>query len=102
MYADAGLIRVATKDRDAVYQNKFMWLFTFLLGALFSHPCSVASSIHHYVYRALFSLAILFTVYAISMRRSLLVIARCLGAVSSGSGFAAFVSLRGKECAGEG
>ena len=72
------LIRVAAKGKHAWYQNKFMWLFIFLFGVLLYYPFSIGSDFRYNVYRTFFALAILFTVYALSMRRSLLVIALVL------------------------
>ena len=82
MREDVRLIRVATKGRHAWYQNKFMWLFIFLFGVLVSYPYSVGSNFRYYLYRALFCVVILFTVYALSLRRSLLVIALVLAGPS--------------------
>jgi len=82
MREDARLIHVATKGRHAWYQNKFMWLFIFLFGALVYYPYSTGSTFRYYAYRALFCVVILFTVYALSLRRSLLVIALVLAAPS--------------------
>jgi len=59
--------------------NKFMWLFIFLLAVLISYPYSLA---HYAVYRSLVCLAILFTVYAVDIRRSLLMIALVLAVPS--------------------
>src|SRR5580658_1419220 len=59
--------------------NKFMWLFIFLLAVLISYPYSLA---HYAVYRSLVCLAILFTVYAVNIRRSLLMIALVLAVPS--------------------
>jgi len=59
-----------------------MWLFIFLIGVLTYYPYSVGSSLRYHLYRALFCLVILFTIYALSMRRSLLVIALVLAAPS--------------------
>ena len=76
------LIRVAARGKLAWYQNKFMWLFIFLLVVLLSYPFSTGSDFRYDVYRTMFALAILFTVYALSMRRSLLVIALVLAVPS--------------------
>lgn len=59
-----------------------MWLFIFLFGVLLYYPFSLGSNFRYNAYRTLFSLVILFTVYALSMRRSLLVIALVLAAPS--------------------
>ena|SRR5579862_9020477 len=82
MRQDATLIRVAVESKHAWYQNKFMWLFIFLFGVLVSYPYSAGSNFRYHVYRALFCAVILFTVYALSLRRSLLVIALILAAPS--------------------
>ncbi len=82
MDQEARLIRVASRGRRAWYQNKFMWLFIFLLSVLIYYPYSVGSTFRYYSYRALFCVVILFTVYALSIRRSLLVIALVLAAPS--------------------
>lgn len=74
------LTRVAAEGRHAWYQNKFMWLFIFLMGVLVYYPYSVGSSFRYYSYRALFVVVILFTVYALSLRRSVLVVALVLAA----------------------
>src|SRR5215468_554672 len=79
---EARLIHAAARGRHAWYQNKFMWLFIFLLTVLVYYPYSVGSAFRYYTYRALFCLAILFTVYALNMRRSLVVIALVLAAPS--------------------
>jgi len=79
---EARLIHAAARGRTAWYQNKFMWLFIFLLTVLVYYPYSVGSAFRYYSYRALFCLAILFTVYALNMRRSLVVIALVLAAPS--------------------
>jgi hypothetical protein len=55
--------------------NKFMLLFIFLLAVLISYPHSLS---HYALYRSLVCLAILFTVYAVNLRRSLLMIALVL------------------------
>jgi ion channel len=57
-----------------------MWLFIFLLVVLIYYPYSLGNNFRYYSYRALFCVVILFTVYALSMRRSLLVIALLLAA----------------------
>jgi hypothetical protein len=59
-----------------------MWLFIFLFGVLLYYPFSLGSDFRYNAYRTLFSLVILFTVYALSMRRTLLVIALVLAAPS--------------------
>jgi Ion channel len=82
MKKDAGIIRVASRGRHAWYKNKFMWLFIFLFGVLLYYPFSLGSDFRYNTYRTLFSLAILFTVYALSIRRSLLMIAMVLAAPS--------------------
>jgi Ion channel len=82
MRQEAQLIRVAAKGRRVWYKNKFMWLFIFLLGVLLYYPYSLESDLRFHLYRALFCVVILFSVYALSMRRSLLVIALVLAAPS--------------------
>jgi hypothetical protein len=82
MNNEARLIRAASRGKHAWYQNKFMWLFIFLLGVLIYYPYSLENSFRYYSYRALFCLVILFTLYALSLRRSLLVIALVLAAPS--------------------
>jgi hypothetical protein len=62
--------------------NKFMWLFIFLLAVLIYYPYSLGSDVRYILYRTLFSLVILFAVYAVSMRRSLMMIALVLAAPS--------------------
>ncbi len=57
-----------------------MWLFIFLLAVLIYYPYSLGNNFRYYSYRALFCVVILFTVYALSMRRSLLVMALVLAA----------------------
>jgi Ion channel len=79
---EARLIRVATRSRRAWYQNKFMWLFIFLLCVLLYYPYSLESNFDFFTYRALFCLVILFTVYALHLRRSLFLIALVLAAPS--------------------
>ena len=79
-HTEVRLIRAATKGHHAWYRNKFMWLFIFLLGVLLYYPYSLGSNFRYYSYRALFCVVILFTVYALSMRRSLLVMALVLAA----------------------
>lgn len=74
------LIRAAAEGRHVWYQSKFMWLFIFLLGVLVCYPYSVGSSFRYYLYRAAFCAVILFTVYALNLRRSLLVVALVLSA----------------------
>ena len=59
-----------------------MWLFIFLLGVLIYYPYSVGSAFRYYSYRAFFCLVILFSVYALSMRRSLMVFALVLAGPS--------------------
>lgn len=78
----AGLTRVAARSRQAWYQNKFMWLFIFLLGVLVYYPYSVGNAFRYYSYRALFCLVILFSVYALSLRRSVMVFALVLAGPS--------------------
>jgi len=75
MRHEARLIRAAARGRSAWYKNKFMWLFIFLFVVIIYYPYSAGSSLHYYMYRALFCAVILFTIYALSMRRSLLLIA---------------------------
>jgi hypothetical protein len=82
MKREIQLIRVASQGKHAWYQNKFMWLFIFLMSVLITYPYSMGSDFRYYSYRTLFSLVILFTIYALSMRRSLLVIALVLAAPS--------------------
>lgn len=82
MRQDAPLIRVAVKGKHAWYQTKFMWLFIFLFGVLVSYPYSVGNNFRYYLYRTLFCVVILLTVYALSLRRSLLVIALVLAGPS--------------------
>lgn len=74
------LIRVAVRGRTVWYQNKFMWLFIFLLGILIYYPYSLGSDFRYYVFRSLFCFVILFSIYALSMRRWLVVIALLLSA----------------------
>ena len=69
------IIRAASKGKRAWYQSKFMLLFIFLLGILLYYPFSMGSDLRYDVYRTLFALVILFTVYAVSMRSSLFVLA---------------------------
>jgi hypothetical protein len=78
MRQDAPLIRAAVKGKHAWYQTKFMWLFIFQFGVLVSYPYSMENSFRYYVYRTLFCVVILLTVYALSLRRSLLVVALVL------------------------
>ncbi len=59
--------------------KKFMWLFIFLLAGLISYPHSLA---HYAIYRSLVCLAMLFAVYAVDLRRSLLMIAMVLAVPS--------------------
>jgi Ion channel len=82
MREEGRLIRVAAKGRRAWYQNKFMWLFIFLLGVLVYYPYSVGSTVRYNVYRALFCIVILLSVYALDLRRSLLVVALVLATPS--------------------
>jgi hypothetical protein len=82
MKKDARIIRVASRGGHAWYENKFMWLFIFLFGVLLYYPFSLGSDFRYNTYRTLFSLVILFTVYALSMRRSLLILAMVLAAPS--------------------
>jgi hypothetical protein len=79
---EAELIRVATRSRQAWYQNKFMWLFIFLLGVLLYYPYSVANDYRYFTYRALFCVVILFTVYTLHLRRSLFLVALLLAGPS--------------------
>jgi len=62
--------------------NKFMWLFIFLFAVLLSYPYSLGTGSHYVVHRTLFSLAILFTVYAVDIRRGLLFVALVLAVPS--------------------
>lgn len=68
------IIRAASQGKRAWYQNKFMLLFIFLLGVLLYYPFSMGSDLRYNIYRTLFALVILFTVYAVSMRSSLFVL----------------------------
>lgn len=78
MDRETRFIRAATRGGHAWYQNKFMWLFIFLLGMLLYYPYSLGSNFRFLFYRALFCMVILFTVYALSMRRGVVVIALVL------------------------
>ncbi len=82
MKEHARLIRVASQSKLAWYRNKFMWLFFFLLCVLLYYPYSLSSDFSYNLYRTLFCVVILFTVYALSMGRSLLLIALVLSAPS--------------------
>jgi hypothetical protein len=62
--------------------NKFMWLFVFLLAVLVSYPYSLGTNSHYFIYRTLFTLAILLAVYAVDIRRSLLMVALVLAVPS--------------------
>jgi hypothetical protein len=74
------LLRISAMSKLLGY--KFMWLFIFLFAVLISYPYSLGSNSRYFVYRTLYSLVILFTVYAVNMRRSLLMIALVLAAPS--------------------
>ncbi|WP_158749708.1 ion channel [Acidobacterium sp. S8] len=82
MDKEARFLRAAYKGGHVWYQNKFMWLFIFMLCVLIYYPYSLGSNFRYYSYRAMFCLVILFTVYALSMRRSLLVVALVLAVPS--------------------
>jgi hypothetical protein len=82
MKQEARFVRVAARSRRAWYQNKFMWLFIFLFGVLLCYPYSVGNYFIYLLYRALFCVVILFTVYALNLRRSLLVIGLVLAGPS--------------------
>jgi hypothetical protein len=73
------MMRLRISAMSKLPGNKFMWLFIFLLAVLISYPYSLA---HYAVYRSLVCLAILFTVYAVDIRRSLLMIALVLAVPS--------------------
>ena len=62
--------------------NKFMWLFVFLFAVLITYQYSLGSSSRYFLYRTLFSLIILFAIYAVDIRRSLLMIALVLAVPS--------------------
>jgi len=78
----AQLIRVVATPRHVWYRSKFMWLFIFLLSVLLSYPYSMGSDFRYLCYRTLFCFVILFSVYALNLRRSLVVIALILAAPS--------------------
>ena len=59
----------------ALAGRKFFLLFVFLLASLLFYPYAVSNSSGYYAFRVLGSAAIVFCVYAVSSRRSLVVIA---------------------------
>ena len=71
---------IVSRERRAWYQNKFLWLFLFLLGVLLCYPYSFGNNFHYFLYRALFCIVILFSVYALNLKRSLMAVALILAA----------------------
>jgi hypothetical protein len=59
----------------ALAKRKFFLLFLFLLGSLFLYPYAENNTLGYYAFRVLGSAAIVISVYAVSFRRSLVVIA---------------------------
>jgi hypothetical protein len=59
----------------ALAKRKFFLLFLFLLGSLFLYPYAENNTFGYYAFRVLGSAAIVISVYAVSFRRSLVVIA---------------------------
>jgi hypothetical protein len=56
-------------------QHRFFLLFLFLLGSLIYYPFAADSSTGYYVFRLLGAVVILLSVYAVSVRRSVVIIA---------------------------
>jgi len=77
---EAQRISIVYSERQVWYQSKFMWLFLFLLGVLLCYPYSFGTSFHYFIYRALFCIVILFSVYALNLKRSLVAFALILAA----------------------
>lgn len=69
------LPRTPTLSRHAaaVARHKFFLLFVFLLASLVVYPYAEGSGAGYYAFRMLGSAAILFSVYAVSFRRSIVV-----------------------------
>jgi hypothetical protein len=76
------MVRLRISPVSKLLGNKFMWLFIFLFAVLISYPYSLESSSRYTIYRSLFCLVILFSVYAVDIRRSLLMVALVLAVPS--------------------
>jgi hypothetical protein len=63
---------------SALTGRKFLLLFLFLLGSLILYPLAQNSAFGYYSFRVLGSLVIVLSVYAVSFRRSLVIIALLL------------------------
>lgn len=59
----------------ALAERKFLLLFLFLLASLLLYPYAESSALGYYAFRVFGSVAIVFCVYAVNVRRSLLIAA---------------------------
>ncbi len=67
-----------SKHAEKIAARRFFLLFVFLLGSLVLYPLTEGSGSRYYLFRFLGSVAVLLSVYAVSFRRGMLLIAALL------------------------
>jgi len=69
---------LTSKHAEMIAARRFFLLFVFLLGSLVLYPLTQGSGSRYYLFRFLGSVAVILSVYAVSFRRGVLLIAALL------------------------
>ncbi len=72
------LALLKSKHAEMIAARRFFLLFVFLLGSLVLYPLTQGSGSRYYLFRFLGSAAVLLSVYAVSFRRGVLMVAALL------------------------